>query len=69
MRQLFLVTCIALAWVHVIGCSEEASSGPSVSSDTTPPPIRSDPQIKAPLDWKLERDVVAALAWMPHDDR
>ena len=63
MHQFLLGSCTILALI--LGCSDEASSGSTAGAETSPPPMRDDPPIKAPADWKLERDVVAALAFSP----
>src|SRR5688500_7572169 len=70
MWKSLLVAGAVLALACVAGCSEDVSSGASggnaAQTETAPPaPVRDDPPIKAPAQWKLERDVVAAMAFSP----
>src|SRR5687768_12850168 len=69
MWKSLLVAGAVLALACVAGCSEDVSSGASggnaAQTDAAAPPVRDDPPIKAPAQWKLERDVVAAMAFSP----
>jgi WD40 repeat protein len=68
MSKLLQHVCAIVGLACVVGCSDEASS--NVSNQTgnesaAAPVVHDDPPIKAPADWKLERDVVYALAFSP----